>query len=263
MSWPATSYTVTLDTSVTMKATTVHEFSGVLDTLRSTTGTAYSTTTTAAVATTTGTTPEIGDLVLGFIFQSNAAAAGGSGDTDTTGGSWAGLSGIGSTGSGAATNNYGTSQYKILTAASHQTYSNSTVLTAGNGAIVAILQQFVPPAITQASYRFYEDGTETGSVALAPQDTAPTVNVGAGDVNVQLRVRLQSTTATTDNLADYRLYFERSIQQYAFFPRYGSRLGGAAHHLRHRQPQRQSGSHARLYGVRRSYAAIQRCADGC
>ena len=168
VSWPANIYNVTLDTSVTMKATYCAEFSGLIPVLRSTVGTAYSTTTTAASATTTGTTPSVGDLAFGFIFGSNAAAAQ-AGDTDTTGGSWSAAAGFGSTGGSAATNNFGIAQYKILTGANHQTLNNSAAMTAGNGAIVAILQQYAPPAITQAAYRFYADGTESGLLV----DSAP------------------------------------------------------------------------------------------
>jgi hypothetical protein len=137
--WAAASYTVTLDSSVTMKAVSYAEWTGLTVTPRSTAGSAYSTTTTAASATTTGTTPVVGDLALGFIFGSNVAAAM-AGDTDTLGGSWSTPVGLGSTGSSAATNNFGIMVYKVLTAAAHQTLNSSATLTAGNGAIVAILQ---------------------------------------------------------------------------------------------------------------------------
>ena len=53
----------------------------------------------------------------------------------------------------------------------------------------------IAPAVTQAAYRFYADGTETGATALAAQDTGYTADVTAGDVNLQLRLRLQSTSA--------------------------------------------------------------------
>jgi hypothetical protein len=121
--WPsATGLTFTYSASITMKAQNIIEFAGALPILRNTANAAYSTTTTATFAATTGTTPEIGDLALGFIFGSNVAAAQ-AGDTDTLGGSWSATKySVGSTGGSAATNNFGTFQYKILTAASHQTY---------------------------------------------------------------------------------------------------------------------------------------------
>jgi beta-glucanase (GH16 family) len=133
-----TSITVTLDTSVTQKAVLLVEFSGVTPVLRSTVGTATSATTTAAIATTTGTTPLVNDLALGYLFGANVAAQQ-AGSNNTTGGSWSAVAGIGSTGGSAATNNFGVGQYKVLTAAGHQTYNNSALMTAGNAAIVAIL----------------------------------------------------------------------------------------------------------------------------
>jgi len=163
--WPAGSYTVTLDTSTVQKAGFLQEFTGTLATLRSTAGTAYSTTTTAASATTTGTTPVIGDLVLGCLFHSNTPTQPPV-DNDTTGGAWSASTVFASTGGNAATNNAAIAQYKVLTAASHQTHNAFQAPTAGNGAIVIILQQYVPPAITQAAYGFYNDGTEAGVLAI-------------------------------------------------------------------------------------------------
>lgn len=185
--------TVTVDTSTTMMASLFTEFFGTNIALRSTTGTNYSTTTTAASATTTGTTPVVGDLALGFLFGSNVAAAQ-AGDNDTTGGSWSAVSALGSTGGNAATNNFGAFQYKVLTAASHQTYNNQAAMTAGNGSIVAVLQAVPLSQISQASYRFYDDGAESTSNALAPQDSAYPADLSIGNVNLQLRIRLQSTT---------------------------------------------------------------------
>ena len=209
VAWTAAAYTTTLDSSVTMKAVHFQEFSGAQAVLRSTVGTNYSTSTTAASAATTGTTPVINDLALGFIFGSNVAAAQ-AGDNDTSAGSWSAVSGLGSTGSGAATNNFGIGQYKVLTAATAQTYNNSATMTAGNGSIVAILQSIPEPAITQAAYRFYADGTETGSTALANQDTA--LAVGLSDVNLQLRMRLQATTATAiPGTDDFTLQWEKNV----------------------------------------------------
>jgi len=65
------------------------------------------------------------------------------------------------------------------------------------------------PLFTQAAFRFYEDGTESGSTAIDTQDTNITRDVSGGDSNLQLRVRLQETNAvialTTD---DYQLQYE-------------------------------------------------------
>ena len=65
-----------------------------------------------------------------------------------------------------------------------------------------------PFGLTQAAFRFYEDGTESGSVAIDTQDTNITRDVTA-DSNLQLRLREQNTFAvaglTTD---DYQLQYE-------------------------------------------------------
>ena len=210
VAWPAGSYTVTLDTSTVQKAGFFQEFSGVEYIPRSLAAGAYSTTTTAASATTTGIAPVSGDLVIGFIFGSNAATNQ-AGDNDTLDGSWSAVTGVGSTGGNVATNNWGVGQYKIVTGTSHQTLNNSAAMTAGNGAIVHCIRQYVPPAITQASYRLYADGTETGSTALAAQDTAYAADVTAGDVNLQIRTRLQITNAfPTGATDDWQLQWEKT-----------------------------------------------------
>ena len=183
VAWPVATYNIGLSQSVTMKATHVQEFSGVRAVLRSTTGTAYSTTTTAASAASSGTTPSIGDLAVGFLFGSNVAAVQ-AGDTDTTGGSWSTKIGLGSTGGSAATNNYGLAQYKILTAASHQTFNNSAAMTAGNGSIVGILE-FEPAVIPVASFTTSDTSIDEGqSVTFTDTSTnVPTTwswNFGSG-----------------------------------------------------------------------------------
>ena len=69
----------------------------------------------------------------------------------------------------------------------------------------------LPPAITQAAYRFYADGTETGATALAAQDTGYTADTSGGDVNLQLRVRLQSTNAVAVPATDdFQLQWEKN-----------------------------------------------------
>jgi len=70
------------------------------------------------------------------------------------------------------------------------------------------------PAWAQNSYAFYADGTETGSVIIGAANTAQWLNV-TSDRNLQLRIRVQNTTAnagaTTD---DWQL--QRSIAGGAF-----------------------------------------------
>jgi hypothetical protein len=192
--WPgSTALTVTYSTSITMKAQFILEFAGAETTLRCPVASTYATVSQATSVTTTGTTPAVGDLVVGFGFQSNAAVAH-AGDSDTTGGAWSTAVGVGSTGGSTATNNFGIAQYKILTSASHQTYGGPNPLTVGNGVIAAVFQATPPtPAVTQTAYQFYADGTNTGSTALAAQNTPPSVDMASGDVNLQLRLRLQET----------------------------------------------------------------------
>jgi hypothetical protein len=73
------------------------------------------------------------------------------------------------------------------------------------------LREAPAPAITQASYRFYADGTESASTALAAQDTAYAADVTAGDVNTLLRTRLQSTnTSTPAATDDWQLQWEKN-----------------------------------------------------
>jgi hypothetical protein len=210
VAWTGT-ITVTLDTAVTQKAVLMQEFSGAQAVLRSTVGTNYSTTTTAASATTTGTAPAIGDLAIGLIFGSNVASQM-AGDNDTTAGSWSAVAGLGSTGGNVATNNFGIAQYKILTAATAQTYNNQAAMTAGNGSIVAILQPIPDPAITQAAYQFFDDaGTESGAASLAALNTSVVGQLVAGDGFGVLRVRLQNTSANTGQVSDdYQLQWEKN-----------------------------------------------------
>ena len=207
--WPnATSLTFTWDTSITMKAENIVEFSGVEATLRSTVSSQYSAGTTPATVVSGGATPPVvGDLALGFTFHSNSATPPG-GDTDTIGGAWVANVTVGSSGGSGATNNSGLLQHKIVTTTNQQTLSAPTT-NAGNGAVVAILQAAPEIAVTQAAYRFYADGTETGSTALANQDTAPAVDTSGGDVNLQVRALLQSTNATAvDATDDFQLQWE-------------------------------------------------------
>ena len=67
------------------------------------------------------------------------------------------------------------------------------------------------PSITQAAYRWYDEGTESGATALANQDTAVTGNITNGDATGTLRIRLQSTTAVTVPATDdWQLQYEKN-----------------------------------------------------
>jgi hypothetical protein len=204
--WGVFNGTITFSASITKKAVSGYSYTGLPNlTIRGTAGTGTSTGG-APTATTTGTTPEIGDLALGgATFENNAMP---SIDTDTTGGSWDTGNGTATTGGGAAANVAIIMQHKILTGANHQTYNPTGAN--DSGAAVVILAAPPDPAITQAASRFYADGSESGSTALAAQDAAPTVDV-TSDANVQLRIRLQSTNATAvPSTDDWKLQYEKN-----------------------------------------------------
>lgn len=86
-----------------------------------------------------------------------------------------------------------------MTAGTGTFYYNGPTAAASGDSWIQLPQsvtEYAPkPAVTQAAYQFYADGTETASAALAAQDTAPTISL-INDVNMQLRVRMQSTSAT-------------------------------------------------------------------
>lgn len=64
----------------------------------------------------------------------------------------------------------------------------------------------VVPQITQGAYRFYGTGTESGSTALAAQDTAYAQSLPMQE-NLQLRVRLQSAGTAGVSTDDYKLQY--------------------------------------------------------
>lgn len=203
----ATIATLTSNQSAVKRAAHAEGWTGVDTTLRGTVATGTSTTGSPSVAT-TGTALVAGDLVVGSVSFENSAQM--TGDADTLNGTWDAIVGTFTTG-GAAGTNVGTgTQDKVVTATGVQTFDP----TGGVADTVACVYSLVPlpdPAITQASYRLYADGTESASVALAAQDTAYTADVTAGDANLLLRTRLQSTNATyvygTD---DFQLQWEKN-----------------------------------------------------
>jgi hypothetical protein len=113
---------------------------------------------------------------------------------------------LGTTGGSSATNVWANGSHRVMTGGGALTIACTPV---DGGMIVAIVSPI--PTITQAAYRFYADGSEAGSVALAAQDTAPSVDLIAGDVPIQLRVRLQEGNTGSGSAADdYALQWERN-----------------------------------------------------
>ena len=206
--WATGAKTVTLSAAVVKKAVIGREFSGVTTALRGTAGTGTHATG-SPTATTGGTAPATGDLVLGgAAFETTATPTA---DADTLNGSWSAAVVYASSGGAANTNVAVTSQYKIVTAGGQQTYNPSSA-GVDSGACVVALVPMPEPSITQAAYRFYEEGTETGAVALGTaQDTPITGDLNNGDTSGQLRIRLQSTTAVAVPATDdWQLQYEKN-----------------------------------------------------
>ncbi len=147
-----------------------------------------------------------GEGVLCWSAKEYGTATGG--DSDTTNGSWSSVYGTftGATAAGQAAY----FQSKVVTATATQTWNPTNGGTAADWILGCLtFSETINPAITQAAYRFYDDGTESGSTALAAQDTAHTVDVSSGNVDTHLRIRLQETAggdATSSH--QYNLQYE-------------------------------------------------------
>lgn len=202
-----TTMTITLSNAVAHKTAYGETYTGVDETLRvaavSATGTA-----TAASAGATAAGLVAGDIVFGMTANETRGTI--TGDSDTTNGSWAAQTTVRSATSGSdATCVSVVGQYKVVTATGAQTY-NVTAVAAEWFCACIVLQASPPPAITQAAYRFYYDGSEASSVALAAQDTVPTLDYTAG-FSCFVRIRLQLTTASgTSGTDDWQLEFDRN-----------------------------------------------------
>lgn len=92
-------------------------------------------------------------------------------------------------------------------AADNQTFTFTTTKITGVAQVVASFK-LKPAAFTQASFRVYADGTESGSTALEAQDTNYTDDISGGDKNLGLRLRLQETAGASGNSTDdYQLQY--------------------------------------------------------
>jgi hypothetical protein len=199
--------TLTSNQSAVVRAAHAVGWSGVQNALRGTVATGVSTTGAPTVQT-AGTALVTGDLVVGSASFENSAQM--TADADTLNGSWSAIVGTFTTGAGAATNVGTASQFKVITGTGVQSF-DPTGGVADTVACVYSLQPVPDPAVTQAAYRLYADGTETGSVALAAQDTGYTAVLTSGDVNLLLRTRLQSTNTTALPVTDdWQLQWEKN-----------------------------------------------------
>lgn len=82
--------------------------------------------------------------------------------------------------------------------------SNTSALT-HNG--IKVQARIPSESITQDSFRFYEDGTETGATAIDSKDTNITRTVNS-DSNLQLRIRTQNSGDSLLSTDDYQLQYE-------------------------------------------------------
>jgi predicted glutamine amidotransferase len=70
--------------------------------------------------------------------------------------------------------------------------------------------------ISQTAYRFYNEGTESGSSPSTNQNTGLTLGTTEGDVNLQLRIRLQEVDdANASSSDDYQLQYAINESTYA------------------------------------------------
>lgn len=122
-----------------------------------------------------GNQPQTGDLVI--CMASNESNGSGTGDTDTTNGSWVTGATSNTTGSSAATNVGGHIGYKIVTATGNQTFNPS--MSGDSGVCGIVLQPGAAPNEGSASGTFAADGTSTSSRASEGSSTGSFDEVGA------------------------------------------------------------------------------------
>src|SRR5262245_53826711 len=102
--------------------------------------------------------------------------------------------------------------FKVRVNATHAANTQSLVLSVDH-VDVTVDYTVVPPSLTQAAYRIYDDnGSESAATALAAQDTSfVTTNNYGSDCFFHLRVRLQSTTAVdVASTDDFQLQYDKN-----------------------------------------------------
>ena len=201
------SIAIGLSGSVAHKAAYIESFTGAENTMAVA---AVSNLGASTTLTTSMFNVPLGALVCGAACVESRTAF--TGDTDTLGGAWSTQVLLPSSTSGTATSSVEVGgQWKVpntdLTAQSYGFTITSTDW-------VSILVAFTAspePAVTQAAYRWFDEGTESGAVALAAQDTAVPGNIANGDATGTLRIRLQSTTAVAVPATDdWQLQYEKN-----------------------------------------------------
>lgn len=147
--------------------------------------------------------------IRGIASESNATTA-----LTVTGGGWAALSQSVTTGGGGAANMGVRGEWKISTGTTDA--SDPTLFNADH---VSVYVAFVEAdfSATVRSFRFYADGTESGSTALAAESTNYTADISTGDVIIQARFRLLNNSffVAGQPTDDYQLYMSKNSGGYA------------------------------------------------
>jgi hypothetical protein len=92
------------------------------------------------------------------------------------------------------------------------TAGGTTTNVRGPGVFIRIRDE---SAFSQAAFRFYDDGTEAGSTAIAAQDTNISRDVAAGNSNLQLRLRAQEINALSGAAVDdFQLQYSKNAGAY-------------------------------------------------
>jgi MSHA biogenesis protein MshQ len=92
------------------------------------------------------------------------------------------------------------------------TAGGTTTNVRGPGVFIRIRDE---SAFSQAAFRFYDDGTEAGSTAIAAQDTNISRDVAAGNSNLQLRLRAQEINALPGAAVDdFQLQYSKNAGAY-------------------------------------------------
>ena len=130
------------------------------------------------------------------------------GDADTFVGTWSAVYGtnVGSTTSGMAAY----FQSKVTTANATQTWDPTAAVASDWITGGLVFTETVLPTVSQSAYRVYAEGSESGSTALAAENTAYSPNA-ISDLNMQLRMRLQETgAAAVPVTSDFTLQYAKN-----------------------------------------------------
>jgi hypothetical protein len=86
--------------------------------------------------------------------------------------------------------------------------SGTDTSNARNSSVVIAVRPSPLAVLDQAAYRFYADGTETGSTAIAAQNTGIVADLASSDLDLHLRVRLQENGTAAVSASDFQLEYD-------------------------------------------------------